>query len=837
MQMGTKLGATGASAGKGAGKGAGGGSSFWLKMIEYIIGINVLIKFLFNLLILILLAAFLYVVYYCIFVAYPRMFYLGHTESKFDEYMEQYFADLIQHLQDLENAPSIYNNIAGTTAKTTQEESPTTNQQLQQHQQLVDAGKEFLGFYMESFDQDLTTTTDFAMSSCLPLHILIMFYDDLKNKERRSFGQIYDILKSKIRGPALKQIEEFYSNTTFTEVGDAAWTTFTTLYGKFQKLRDAARAAATEILSQGSEKHSVADISTLLLDIMLQKYFDGSTLSYKSVDSVQRMYQLRQVGGFANFRLVGIYIKDYVDFTINQKIKKEIWEPFPEQMRTLADRVLKKMASDQVLNWFKELPMKLAGEESFKNSYPEAAQLVQETFAASPYSADVKEPFVDSLIKMANTFVALFTVITSIINVIADPVAFIKFIIGTIIAIILYIIYFILMNLQIPVAIAYVVQVSISVFETIMWSLLIGIFVIFYGTLSVLDMPMGGFIMRSLRCENLPDAWSKVSNWHNGNKYTRTFLCSTQCKSGFAPAEFGPLCESRPPDEPVYAPHQVIYNTFKQAQYLLMTTAKTTYSHTPNLKYFSIKEKKDQEAVWQGVFAARASYIDSCKHGTTTSTAYSEYDPLVKHMCGYFTDANMTTNYDKITLGKINDLCASVFCNETTKESFCTSEEEANAHLVSDDAPPKKDLIKLILFTIVAILVIFVAMYFLLNTDKTIIHVVNNMSTTGNNLEDSIGQIKDVAKTFEKGAMLATKAATSNAAINKIAENVTPHVSDLAIAKNIGTSIGDGAKNMGSFLSSAATNIASSSKSAAQGIASGLKKLPQGISNIVPKLI
>ena len=709
-----------------------------------------------------------YVIYYFMFVAYPRFFFPGHTESKFmTDYMTQYFTDMVNYMNDCINSD-------------------------------IDSIKEkastFFATYKVAFGQDLQTIEDFSMNNCIPLHVFFMFYNDLKSNDKKSFGQAFEILKKQIQEPAISTLQSFYGADNTIDISDTTWTTFQQLFKEFEALRSSTDSFATASYGSPMEKPSdAATISAMMLDVMFSKYFDGSKLSSKTTDHIQRMYQMRQSGGFANFRLVKIYIGDFVDYAINQKIKKEIWGPFKEEASTLATRINDLMASDAVQNWFTDLPGNLAGtnNESFKNKYPEVSKKVEEareTFLSSPYSNDIQEPFIDQLIKIAKTFVALFEVIMSIVNIIADPIAFIKFLLGAIVAILLYIVFMLLYILQIATAIAYVVKVAVCVFVTGVWIGQIALFAIFYGLLSVIDMPLGGFIMRSLRCENLPDAWASVSNWHNANKYERTFFCSNQCKSRFYPSDLVPLlCTSQSADEPTYAPHQIIYNTYKQAEFLNKLTTKKTYSHTPDAKYYTMKADR-QKKLWEQVFKARQSYIKQCRIGTTSTSGYADYDPLIKRMCSYF--SNASTTYDETTLESINGICQDVFCGDDQEGPFfCTTEEESDPVCIESDGQPPKDVIKVILFTIIAILVIFIAMYYLLKDKATIsLFLSDAIKDVGpTSLNEQWTNIKDTAQNafkketwndikksaqnaFKKGKWDAAKQAIRNVA-NKAVEN------------------------------------------------------------------
>ncbi len=657
------------------------------------------VRFLWNCLYLVIIGLIIYAVYLVVFHTYPRLTLLGHTESGFDDFMSAYFADLV-----------VYGG-GGDLRK---------------------AWGDFAEAYQELAKGDAyggvlaAEERDFSINGSLHLHVLFMFYGDFKANSKSRFGQCYGILRKKVSGASADLLAGFYGGGggegggeggeggdggNFVEVDDAVWDSFLKLYGAFGSLRKHVRERAGEIYKQGvAAERTKANIDLLMLDVMLTKYFDGTGLSGAgSTDNIQRMYQLRQTGGFSNFRLVAIYIGDYWDYAINQKIKKDIWGRFPRQMETLADRVLTAITSDSVTNWFLTLPARLAGtdSEAFVQKYPRAAAAFKEAFTPSPYRRDVRENFVQQLLQIAKTFVAMFEVITAIVNVISDPVAFIKFLIGYIIAIVLYIIYFILVNIQIAVAIAYIWAVAAAVGGTIYWASQVLVFAAFYAVLSVIDMPLGGFIMRSLRCENLPDAWSRVANWHNSNMYQRSLFCSYQCRRGFYPGDFLGWCTKQAPDEPTMAPQQIIYNSFKNAQYILSLT-KPLYSHNADVEYYRLSMRPDkQKEIWKRVYDARKDYIQVCKTGSGSNTAYSEYDGLIKQMCGYLVT-------DPGTDPKVVGLCHTLYCgdDDAPNNPMCMTTVSQDA-LISSEAETK-DLVRIILMTVITIIVVFLALYFVL---------------------------------------------------------------------------------------------------------------------------
>jgi hypothetical protein len=268
----------------------------------------------------------------------------------------------------------------------------------------------------------------------------------------------------------------------------------------------------------------------------------------------------------------------------------------------------------------------------------------------------------------------------------------------------LYVIYFILIQAQIALAIAVVWLVMICLYETVAWAILFILFAIFYALLCILDLPFGGAIMRALRCENLPDAWTKISNWHKGNAYTRTFFCSSQCGKGFYPGDLSPFCWRQDSKEPLFSAQQVIYNSFAKANFINdNNNEKLIYSYKPGIKYYTSLTEEQKKNLWSDVFKGRYAYISECNH------AYSDFKPLNISICSYFNDVNNTDIPDDIKI-KLKDLCQSAFCKQSSDYDFCANKVDDS--LIELGLDEKKDYIKLILLSLVVISVLVLIIIF-----------------------------------------------------------------------------------------------------------------------------
>jgi hypothetical protein len=442
------------------------------------------------------------------------------------------------------------------------------------------------------------------------------------------------------------------------------------------------------------------DLDILMLDVLLNKYLKKGRGDYMS-NYIVSMYRMRQKGGFGNFNMMWVYIEDQTYYVFKEKIYLQYWKPFITNAKGLAAKINKKAASDAVTNWFLKLPMKIAGKEGFTQQKMQEAQEVYETFLTeNPYKSDVREPFVMELIKIGKTFVAMFKVITSIINVITDPVAFLKFLIGYIIAIILYIIYLILYIIQFFVAVGYVVRVLVCSVMTIWWFFKWLMFAIIFVLLAVIDFPFGGAIMRSLRCENLPNAWHNNPNWHRENMNMRALFCNRKCRKRFY-ANGPHSCKKQKKDEPAFAPQQVIFNTLRQVEYLSSTRAKLIYAHKPNIKYFLTFTDSEKESLWRSVYQSHIEYMGG------TDRPYEKYNKINITYCKF---VNSSTFNEKLmpagVRAKLKQLCISAFCRDpdNCNLEFCKETPVSTTSTLLDEPEAKSvDLVKSILIALIII--------------------------------------------------------------------------------------------------------------------------------------
>jgi hypothetical protein len=119
--------------------------------------------------------------------------------------------------------------------------------------------------------------------------------------------------------------------------------------------------------------------------------------------------------------------------------------------------------------------------------------------------------------------------------------------------------------------------------------------------------------------------------------------------------------------------------------------------------------------VWDQVYQDRAIYNKQCVSGNGITAGYADYDDLVQHMCVSFQKNPMP---DSTAQDQIMGLCQSVYCaseNRASKATFCSKEEDTTSLIDASQTP--KDLVRVIIFTLIVIAVLVMILTFLFKDD------------------------------------------------------------------------------------------------------------------------
>lgn len=668
----------------------------------------------------------IFVIILLVFIArsgYPRITLGGHTESGFDTFMQTYVHSFVVYIRDL--APHAV--IDEETQMPPPLKLPTVGA-------FVDAYK--AQFHIDLLAVDTSSITinnpDFT-----PLFMYFIFYHDIKKGKTSNLKNAYDILKGKLKHTGIEFVQSLYDLVNYTTYHALLPTTiekFVALHATFQALCNDvySRKAATEaLIATGNPPHlTKQDVDVFVLNLMTNIYVDGKAylaggdgytnhrypnLEYHdTIDNIDRMNRTRFTGGGVggNWAIIGLYIEDYFNYIVFDKIVNEIWKHYPVDAKRWWKNVVDAITSPAIAEWIAHLPSNMAG-EGYKNK---AAAIIVSTADQSGVNADgdIVEHFF-GLDKIIMAFISLVKVLIGVVSVMTDPLAFIKFIIGAILAICLEIVYIlicIIADIIIGPILGYVGRLFYNIYLTVFLFVTLLIYVVFYGVLGVIDIFTGGLIMRMMRCENLPDAWATTSNWGRNNRYTRTFLCGRSCWKRYYPS--GLMCIKQAVDEPTFAPQQVLYQTWQNGNFVTSTRDKIAYSHRPSAKYFVNMTESAKKEMWQDVYTQQVDFYGECRE------QFKVYDTTACAMCLYYTDPKNTTGLTDAAIAKIKSLCVATYCTTNDSNlnnlSFC-KEAEKNLDLIE---PPdeNRDIVLKIILALICIAVAFVIVALLMNADN-----------------------------------------------------------------------------------------------------------------------
>jgi hypothetical protein len=245
----------------------------------------------------------------------------------------------------------------------------------------------------------------------------------------------------------------------------------------------------------------------------------------------------------------------------------------------------------------------------------------------------------------------------------------------------------------------------------IIYALFLGVLLAFIGIgcgiLAFLNVCFSGRLKFLVLCQNNPNSWYKIPNWHLDNRYMRGFTCSKPCKKGFAPEATGLNCIRQPKETPFHCPQAQIMRFYtgdgkKDRRRWFYANKKTK----GNMKYLS-KPPEGREDELLEHFVNMTKYMSECTNKESYFSMH-KYLPLVRNIC-----ANSDVLYDKSfskldakIIGKMQKVCQQSFCNSEETYPFCSKPV-----ISSDDAIA--DIVKkIILFIISLIIFVLVMMFF-----------------------------------------------------------------------------------------------------------------------------
>lgn len=541
--------------------------------------------------------------YYIIYVSYPRPFKVGHTEP-LEEFMKEYLADLLNSIQYCARNPDklIDANLSKDCANILRA--------------MCTPIRDRPDFYLLGGSRNLSKEPfrykpeDCTQQELPTLYIYFSFYEAIKGDASAStLDEIRDLIAVDIPyAPGLT------SAVTRKKSLSAVKKDLDTIHAFFQKVRVPRVIPKLNLKKNTPPPPSIYDIGSIHLSVLV---------SYRA--QIWHMYDFRKDKQFLGIFWALIYdLNEY----IFKEVLKNIWITIGTDISNEATAMSLWFTSEPVRKFVMSIPFRIAGIDPYENAPdalpPPPSPSFIETFAPFTKPGDTVETigFLKGLIELPKAFLLLPQFLGTIIKffkILTKPFAIFRLVIGLIFGITILIFYIIL---SVIATIVFIIPATIKViFFKILTSIIYIIIYIFafviYFVISGINSLVGGSLTGLLRCEDLPSAWLKYTNYMFGNKHVRRLFCNGTCRSKFLTTANWCNVTNRPSQ----CPQQVIYKLFYDSFWRNNPKPKAkednaTFGFKPDLNYMSLKSD-EREKIIREHLREKYQYLQDCYKNST----------------------------------------------------------------------------------------------------------------------------------------------------------------------------------------------------------------------------
>ena len=667
------------------------------KAVEYFSKfVIVFSQFLWALVTLVVFALVIYAIYYMIRYVYPRVFWFGHT-APYEDYMIGYSRQVFENVRVL----------AGIS------KHPLNKPALKFLAAMrPDVGAQQVnGSYMNA------PASLFTPQKAYKFYIYMIFREALEEKNERQLSLIKTFIPTTI--PYIKAL---YNKSLSTVEDDKIQLLDKDIYQVTEEFRKAVKQYADSIEKEGlpskskkTKEEAASFLAATTLKMHLHDYMSAINLAY----------DMRKSGGVGNFIMFRVFMKEYVQYVFKETIPNQ-WKTYGKDLKKSAQWYIGLINSKKVSSYFENLPKTLAGIEGFipEEIRPPMNEIFGGIFEERPpIEPDVVEHFgfLKGLLSIGKFFENILKVALALVSAVTNPARFFRIVVGFILGLFIGLLYYIVAGLSFFAYIPAFFAVTIfKLYVTIQWTSIFFLIAIIMTILWMLDMLTGGFIMRTLRCENLPHIWHDLANYAYGNKFKRTFMCSYPCNKKYRPQ--GGLCLKNPRYQPAFCPQQTLYNTWLNeigaADYgsTLNNRSTNPFIFKPDMLYYSKLKDDDQKDYLAEYYDDKLAYLTRCGKELKT------FDRVSMHIC-----ANKDHLFDDEDMRKrVGELCYTMYCqykyDEKKDELVLLRSQDRPAfcpkpQVIEEEAPaPRKrgvldqqDIFSTLLMTIVAFVIVLIA--------------------------------------------------------------------------------------------------------------------------------
>ena len=261
-----------------------------------------------------------------------------------------------------------------------------------------------------------------------------------------------------------------------------------------------------------------------------------------------------------------------------------------------------------------------------------------------------------------------------LVSIFKKPLEFILMVIGGIIMCIIYVLYKITvyppLNWIIFIVWFFFTKVVFLIFYTIVIGVVIVcicFFLLIITILNLLPIPKKGWLNNIVLCQNSPDSWYKVPNYHLGNKFERSLFCKSACATGHAPDELtGEFCDRIPKGQPSYCPQAEIMRIITDHSRGDRKYLYDNYDTTTNV-WYALMTPADKETAYKHYYFTRKKFFNKCEDTMGT------YNKMTLDFCSSL-DMMKKMKYNGLSdsdIARLEKVCHQNFCDSRNRYSFC----------------------------------------------------------------------------------------------------------------------------------------------------------------------
>lgn len=261
-----------------------------------------------------------------------------------------------------------------------------------------------------------------------------------------------------------------------------------------------------------------------------------------------------------------------------------------------------------------------------------------------------------------------------LVAILKKPLEFILMLIGGIIMCIIYVLYKITVYPPLNWIIFLIWFWWTKVVFLIFYTIIIGVVIVFIcfflliiTILNLLPIPKKGWLNNVVLCQNSPDSWYKVPNYHLGNKFERSLFCKSACATGHAPDELtGEFCDRIPKGQPSYCPQAEIMRIITDFNRGDRKYIYDNYDTTTNV-WYTLMTPADKETAYKQYYFNRRKFFNKCEDTMGT------YNKMTLDFCSSL-DMMKKMKYNGLTdkdIARLEKVCHQNFCDSRNRYSFC----------------------------------------------------------------------------------------------------------------------------------------------------------------------